>query len=49
MSFSGLPPFTRFYLDSRPDTLVDLFQKRYKEVKLYNTALTDAELIALTT
>ena len=49
-SFSGLPPFTRFSLGSRPDQAGALVPKtEYKQVKLYNTALTDAELIALTT
>jgi hypothetical protein len=50
MSFSGLPPFTRFSLGSRPDTVGGLVPKtEYKQVKLYNTALTDSEAIALTT
>ena len=49
-SFSGLPPFTRFSLGSRPDQVGGLVPKtEYKQVKLYNTALTDSEAIALTT
>ena len=50
ISFSGLPPFTRFSLGSRPDQVGGLVPKtEYKQQKLYNTALTDQELINLTT
>jgi hypothetical protein len=49
ISFVGLTPFTQFTLGSRPDNLGNLVPKvEYKQVKLYNTALTDNELAALT-
>ena len=48
ISFSGLTPFTKFTLGKRPDAGTLIPKVEYKEVKLFNNALTDSEAIALT-
>jgi hypothetical protein len=49
ISFSGLGIFNRFSIGSRPDQDGGLVPKvDYKDLRVYNTALTDSELISLT-